>query len=423
MNKIHTSQQSTATIVFMVLSAICLYSLIFTLRVAVPIPLFLILTPLLLFFIPRKFTELAPDKVVTILLASYAIPFFVSVLYAIYSHEFYMGLFWGFRIATIVFLFILILGARKFYSAQKNIRNLLYWIFTVHALLAWVGFYLPEIRTFLLGAQYNNQITLNVINGDGINSRLASFGTIFFGAGALYSVCEAMILKQISETKKNWHLWLFLIFISLTGVCLSRTAFLGLIVGGVFLLNKNFKVNLLKAVCAAILTVGVAFTLSQDTNTKRMISWAFEPINYVFNKAAPQMSSTNETITTGVTAAKNVSEEYQKSPLAILAGAGVMFNPDKMTYYGNTDVGYIRLLLYGGIPYVLLFFLPLVAGIYVVHKFNFQTSTKIAVWTIAVIQLICNIKGMIDLSSTILLFYIFTDDNYIGKKLTFFQKK
>jgi hypothetical protein len=86
-------------------------------------------------------------------------------------------------------------------------------------------------------------------------------------------------------------------------------------------------------------------------------------------------------------------------------GTGRLFSDDKTSYFGETDFGYLRVMLYGGIFYLILFYLPsfLIVGF---SLFDRELKDfRLLFLSVLLVQMICNLKGMFEISGFLLLIF------------------
>jgi hypothetical protein len=88
-----------------------------------------------------------------------------------------------------------------------------------------------------------------------------------------------------------------------------------------------------------------------------------------------------------------------------LFGTGKVFS--ETGYYGGTDIGYLRLPYYGGILYCIAFFLPVaLCFFYVRRKPGVSRLQSKILLAILILQLVFNLKGIIDLSVFYIAFFM-----------------
>ncbi len=195
---------------------------------------------------------------------------------------------------------------------------------------------------------------------------------------------------------------------------IARTTSLGFIISvllfiGSFLdsnrinLNKSL-VNLSKGFLIAIFLCIIPFIVTDSFKKKLDTSfrYGFELVNNVIEGKGIQTESTNELKSMYI---------FPDKPVTYLIGDGLFYNPiDKISYYHNTDVGYLRLIYYIGIPGLILFiciqFLPLALARSRYKEYNLYLNIC------GILFLLLSLKGITDL------FYIFVLLYFILMNLT-----
>ncbi|BDU52025.1 hypothetical protein LINBF2_02600 [Limnohabitans sp. INBF002] len=208
------------------------------------------------------------------------------------------------------------------------------------------------------------------------------FGVVHvYGAYTIVSACALYIMYE----HVNFFKKIFLIASLLLSFFVARTA---LIVAAVLLIFKStfrFLVVIFLYYCASY-----AFYLYGNTDS--ILYQILEPgVNY-FGSGEIYTASTNANL------------EMIKFPTDLfgwLAGYGKFF--DEGLFFENTDLGYSRLTLYGGIGFLNLYLIaniyPVVKGWLLVNKINNSSKDdyKILLFVYAISFLVVNAKGIIDI--------------------------
>jgi len=420
---------------------VCLFSYFFFLRLTEFIPTFVVFIPLS-FWLARQRKGLFQSEKSRLLLLAFGFEVFLSIAFFIIHRpaDSYFISFWVLRIVFLVF-WLVTLRAAPFLKDLEKLLEVLTVIFILHACLSWLMYFFPGLRSAVLETQFLTEIAKTSYAANSYGQRLTSLGIMFFGAGAFYGCVICVLLIYASEQGKKWWPWLAVIVLSLTGVLMARTALVGIIVGLGFLLHESIKRNLPRALA---LILGLALGMlglwaNPKTNllvTNAMDPFAFRPVLQYLNsftqpsQPLPSEPSTSqvtepttapvaETSTTSTTAPKVTlppPETVTSTADMITAGSKAIESTDPKTwlvgtgkvfsetgYYGGTDIGYLRLPYYGGVLFCLFFFLPVaLCFFYLRRKSKVITLQYKILLAILVLQLIFNLKGIIDLS----VFYI-----------------
>src|SRR5690606_21461411 len=98
------------------------------------------------------------------------------------------------------------------------------------------------------------------------------------------------------------------------------------------------------------------------------------------------------------------TEVYESDWVKHVFGEGKLFSENG--YYKNTDIGFLRLWLFGGFFYLIVFFLPTASLLFFSLKNKIiQRLDKVLLVSLYLVLLICNLKGLVEISAIMLLVY------------------
>ena len=201
-------------------------------------------------------------------------------------------------------------------------------------------------------------------------------GGVTSGLGIIFSFFLYKI-KRISIFK----LVFFVSLIFITGIFIARTTMIGLI--GVLLLFEDFKKDLHKIIkvfsvfiLSAILLFMYIINFLKDIIN---LNWAFE-LFFAYQEGNIETGSTNE-----------LKEMY-------------VF-PNNLRYYMGTDVGFLRLLFFGGIFFTIVFFICQFILSYIIIKRD--KDLKYLIILINLYSLLLNFKGFTNLNYILFLILAF----------------
>lgn len=243
-----------------------------------------------------------------------------------------------------------------------------------------------------------------------IGNRFIGFGTSFFGAGAVSGLGLILIVYLYLSNERFNILWGVFAYISvlIVGIMLARTTLLGLLVSLLFLCCWRWKnINLLrrkiKWLLLFIIILVLMLVLTFNFVDSQILLWAFE---LFFNWLEYGRFTSDST--------EQLQGMYiwPDSLTTYLIGDG--FYNLKDGYYMGTDVGYLRLLFYGGIPIVAAFFFYPIWIIYKTMKLGISPMLSYLLMTLFFYVLLLNMKGLIDLNFVFILIYMIT---YLRKKV------
>lgn len=230
-------------------------------------------------------------------------------------------------------------------------------------------------------------------------SRFIGFGVSFFGLGIFYSyiliIFAYYIKKYVTMKYYNFSILLYF-FVFITALLFSRTSIVGFILS-LFILF-SFK-NIIKALVLLFLLFLLSPLIYFDTilNNNKL---AFG-LEFIFNFKDSQAASSFATLT----------EMYSKLPdntLTWILGDAKYREPINVGfagYYKDIDVGYLRVLFYGGIFGLFLF--VLVNAYIIFNSFRSKLLTMI----LFLCFLILNIKGVAHFYSVGFLYFLVDHKN------------
>lgn len=224
--------------------------------------------------------------------------------------------------------------------------------------------------------------------------RIIAIGNPFFGSAIIN--CFTLIILSIQFKYSNYKkiymiLWCLIV---LFGIASARTTILGVLISFLILL-KAYKVSF-KYLLSIFLVGIIVFNFLYFTNERiqTIIDFSF---NFLFDfRNSQASSSTGELI-----------EMFKILPNK--TGTWIfgdnLFKADNGYYYKGIDVGYSRIIFANGIIGLFVF---LAMQIYMVFNIKFDKENIIDHIFLVSIILILNFKGVANLTSLILVFFIYT---------------
>lgn len=254
---------------------------------------------------------------------------------------------------------------------KENIAKLLVFAFFINSLICLlVGTFGEKVLPYILYFKHSGDEMV-----DYIVYRVSSLsGSGYFGISAPYSLCVAFLGYYLPFSKSNKLFLLFaFISISLAAVLSGRTGFIGVFLALLFI--SYYKPKMLIPVLFVVLGGGVFLLNSEFIDAYR--DWLFEFF---------------------VDSSGNISSD--KNPLSFLNK--MSFIPEASTlifgdgqyvtadghYYGRTDLGYMRFLLFGGIPFTIISILLVIILSRISNDFSYFFVVGIAC-------LILHLKGVV----------------------------
>jgi len=231
-----------------------------------------------------------------------------------------------------------------------------------------------------------------------IGRRFMGFGSQFFTGVLKYGIAFFGILMLPYMYKKgfvqnSWVYWFCVVLVAIGGIFTGRTFFAAFLLAILLLLmfkSKNmvsFIVNNIKAVVliviSGIIVGAIASVIIESERLEAVYSFAFELFINFFENDSLETNSTN-----------HMSEMYffPDNINTWLFGDGRM-QADK-GYYMGTDIGYIRLIFYFGLPSTLFFIYLLYIYYKILAKYAVAEEVRYLVLFVMLWTLILNFKGL-----------------------------
>lgn len=242
---------------------------------------------------------------------------------------------------------------------------------------------------------------------DNIGMRLIGLGSYFFAAGVIHGLSLIFTVYLYLKNKINKKWIIVYIFNFFVGLLMARTTVIGFAVSilfmiiwkplNVFYIKQKFKWGIYLVSLFVIALIGIIMVVDEE-----VLKWAFEFFYNYSDSGSFESSSTNR-----------LKEMYviPTNIFTYLIGDG-KYNLPEGGYYMSTDVGYLRLLYYGGIPMIVSFYFFMYYISKYIVKYNTSIIDKYLFFIIFLYLIILNFKGLADLNSVLVIIYIFSYLNY-----------
>lgn len=287
-----------------------------------------------------------------------------------------------------------------FVSVSTLIINVIF----IQSVIALSMFYMPWFGDLINQIQRLTDSESDIISN--VNTfRITGFGTRFFEAGVISGFGLLLIGMQIRNNYYNNLLILSFkfLFIMIIGSMMARTTLIGALLGLLLIvLPKSskpslslFKKRLLFLSSVIFLPVVLFSVLMNNKNFKEVMepvfNFAFEAFINYFEQGTLESKSTN-----------HLKEMYifPSNLKTWLIGDGYWLNPVGSGYYMHTDVGYLRMIYFFGIPGLILFFL---INYFSINLADDIESKKVISLIFITYLALLNLKGYIDITSFTLL--------------------
>lgn len=243
--------------------------------------------------------------------------------------------------------------------------------------------------------------------------RLLGLGTAFFGAGVVNGLALIIIIYlYLKGCLKRTLIWItYYLFIFFIGLMMARTTIVGMISSLLFLATwkpLSLKINGKKfkwAIFLILISIITVIFLLANAN-ENLLNFAFE-FFYTYDKTGSfESASTNDMMT------------MYRWPSKIgtwIFGDGIFNTPDGY-YYMKTDIGFLRLIYYGGLPIMFAFFYFSWYIILQIKKLGIDKLFRYFLLICFAYQIVLNFKGLVDINFFFILIFICLFLNKIKRK-------
>lgn len=329
-------------------------------------------------------------------------------------------------------IYLLLLSYCIYYITKRFCKVISFYVITryflmtlvVQSVIAIVMFVNQPICLFLFDLQ-GIDLTSRVIKMY-FGVRLIGLGCFYFGAGAIYGLGLIAIIPFMLKAKNKQQLIkliLLYVYIFIVGIFFARTAMIGCVFSIVYLIfcilipkmcNKVFLVFRQFIIYLTVFGIALVFIYTSSPKLQEdygdIIDFGFEAfINLVENGELSTASSD------GLTEYHlSIWPQNQKTYYI-----GDMRWTKGDSYYGDSDVGYVRLLFYFGVPGVILFLLYQYSIVRISGLIFKERILSFFFFTVFFYALILLIKGYIDVASLIFIYlhYKSLDSKYENRIL------
>ena len=326
-------------------------------------------------------------------------------------------------------IYLLLLSYCIYYITKRFCKVISFYVITryflmtlvVQSVIAIVMFVNQPICLFLFDLQ-GIDLTSRVIKMY-FGVRLIGLGCFYFGAGAIYGLGLIAIMPFMLKAKNKQQLIkliLLYVYIFIVGIFFARTAMIGCVFSIVYLIfcilipkmcNKVFLVFRQFIIYLTVFGIALVFIYTSSPKLQEdygdIIDFGFEA--FIENGELSTASSD------GLTEYHlSIWPQNQKTYYI-----GDMRWTKGDSYYGDSDVGYVRLLFYFGVPGVILFLLYQYSIVRISGLIFKERILSFFFFTVFFYALILLIKGYIDVASLIFIYlhYKSLDSKYENRIL------
>lgn len=251
-----------------------------------------------------------------------------------------------------------------FYRKRSDTQIVNYIIisFFVQSIIEWCAFVSPDFKSIINITKSASTIARGISYG-GIRANALS-GSDFFGLSAAYAVVFIIFLSQCNTLfRKNRVLKVFLYIVIISGTFFAgRTGYVGLGIAFIYIFIRSLIKHKKEKIRFAEFITGILsffaggyvllFFIARFTKDEKFYNLFHFTFQSLFN-----MVDNGSLMTSSMESLQNM---YFKIPfLTFLVGDG-RYTSSSGGYYMNTDVGYMRVILFMGIiGFLLLLYLQL----------------------------------------------------------------
>ncbi|MCM1368564.1 MAG: hypothetical protein NC184_07135 [Roseburia sp.] len=244
----------------------------------------------------------------------------------------------------------------------SNIANYVIMAFIFQTAIEWLALISPAFKSIIYMTK--SESTIRIANQYGGIRGLSLSGSSFFGLAISFGLVYIIYLSRYNTLFGKHKILKFIFFIFLVSGTFfaGRTGLVGLLLACVipvarFILGKA-KLNLNLAIVILVMILLGFAAFSFIAHELRHVNALFQKVGYLYDYVFEMfisLASGKGLSTTSTT--ELFGEMYFKVPFrTLLIGDGYYTDPVTGSYYMNTDSGYMRVILYLGLPGLILMF-------------------------------------------------------------------
>ncbi|WP_431427651.1 hypothetical protein ACRASQ_09805 [Bacteroides hominis] len=304
-------------------------------------------------------------------------------------------------IGILLFLGIYVCIIKKISQIESDLqigRLLDYWLYTsiLQIIISCIFFVNHSFYDYVISILNLPEITAE--RNDLINIRIMGLGNAFFGAGFNYGI-DILVMALLPYVqgsimyKNKFIYWLVTIAILCVGILSARTFLIGAFCALSFIVYNERKhlVDLVTALFKFLLVILIAvpvvsfLLVKYIDNFESILSWAFEIFINISSGNGLETGSSNKMFD---------MYNFPEDIFTWLRGDGIIELEDG-TYYMHTDIGFIRLIFFWGLPATILFYIYRYYCIRTIYcSSNIFVLKSFAICYLA-FEYICNLKGLV----------------------------
>lgn len=239
-----------------------------------------------------------------------------------------------------------ILLASLFYLSifgRSNLSKNLFFVFLIASLICLFFGTFPNLKFLIYPFKYGDDIENALIGGNEYRDAFLA-GSSYFGISSLYGLAFSYLLMYCLEKRENLY-YLYLGIIAIAGIFAGRVAIICYLIAVLYFLifKRKFKVLIFSILFFVLFLIALNFVP------------AFEAVKVWFNEMFANKSVGESE---SVTQFKDVLR-LPENQFTLLFGDARYGNSSN--YYGGSDSGFIRNILFGGLLYLSILLITLLS--------------------------------------------------------------
>lgn len=268
-------------------------------------------------------------------------------------------------------VFVIVLSLSVFLDDDSNllyIHKLLWIAFLIQTISLFIAFVDPSYKEIVRSLQPISFREKDGYRGGIRTLTISSSG--FFGLGITYGLMYILYVKYIIDNNRYTIVNYFIYFLLIvSSFFIARTAFIGILISILMLLiySPSFKKQII-LISKITFVISVVIGALIVNNPEMFDSFFTYVVPYAFEMFISKGETTSTNTLMSMWHIPITAKEY-------LIGTGKYSAPNG-AYYGGSDVGYIRNVLFGGITYFAVFLLHQLILLYIPLKYSFCKVIK-----------------------------------------------
>ncbi|MCF4146141.1 hypothetical protein [Dethiosulfovibrio marinus] len=271
---------------------------------------------------------------------------------------------------------------------KKEAIRIVFWGAFLQIIIGVYSFIFMEVRSKIFALEFISERAMSKTE----LMRLIGLGAVkYAGAGIYFGVVALIAMGVLIQKGRPFMAWATSLFFILAGSFFSRTTLVSVpLLFVIFILsNKNKITATIKAIDFLIVLILFALVLHNIFKEEPLYQWGLEPVYNLIEHQELRSNSTDGLKT---------MYSFPDKTRTYIFGDGKFVSRDvtgrDSGYYMHTDVGYLRLLYYGGVPMIIVYFIPCMVATVLYMKSRPQKTEKYVFLSLIAFILVVNLKGL-----------------------------